>query len=171
MFIRLTDRQILYLMAIVSGASLVCYTAVLRLCGLEAQEHQPARAERRNRLASIAHLLDWLMNALVATVGIGRLYREENFGGQHQPRWLKIYFMVTGPLPTIGMVGAMVTGHRWGPRLGTDQRRRRIHRALAWLGYTSWWLSYLPIFAQPLLNRRFQEEAASGRVPGRAGPP
>lgn len=150
---RFTDRQILYLMALVSGISLACYTAVMRLCGLEAKEHQPARAEQRNRLANVAHLLDWLMNAMVAVVGIERLYREENFGGQHQPRWLKIYFMVTGPLPTIGMVGAMITGHRWGPQLGTDPRRRRIHRALAWLGYASWWLSYLPIFAQPLLNR------------------
>jgi hypothetical protein len=93
------------------------------------------------------------MNVMVAVVGINRLFREEDFGGQHQPRWLKIYFMISGPLPTIGMVGAMITGHRWGPRLGSDPRRRRIHRALAWLGYVSWWLSYLPIFAQPLLNR------------------
>jgi hypothetical protein len=61
--------------------------------------------------------------------------------------------MITGPLPTIGMVGALITGHRWGPQLGTDPKRRRIHRAFAWLGYVSWWLSYLPIFAQPLLNR------------------
>jgi hypothetical protein len=47
----------------------------------------------------------------------------------------------------------MITGHRWGPRLGSDPLRRRIHRSLAWLGYVSWWFSYLPIFAQPLLNR------------------
>lgn len=160
MFNRFTDRQILYLMAAVSGLSLTCYTAVLRLCGLEARDHSPERATRRTRLANLAHLLDWLMNAMVAAVGIGRLYREENFGGQHQPRWLKVYFMITGPLPTIGMVGAMITGHRWGPRLGTDPRRRRIHRGLAWLGYASWWLSYLPIFAQPLLNRAAAEERA-----------
>jgi hypothetical protein len=150
---RFTDRQILYAMAVVSGISLTCYTAVLRLCNLEGREHLPERATRRNQLANLAHVLDWVMNAMVALVGIGRLYREENFGGQHQPRWLKIYFMITGPLPTLGMVGAMITGHRWGPRLGSDPRRRRIHRALAWLGYTSWWLSYLPIFAQPLLNK------------------
>ncbi|MFV9503245.1 MAG: hypothetical protein AB4911_01630 [Oscillochloridaceae bacterium umkhey_bin13] len=148
-----SDRQILYAMAVVSGISLACYTAVLRLCRLEASEHLPARAVRRNRLANLAHLLDWVMNAMVALVGIGRLYREENFGGQRQPRWLKIYFMITGPLPTIGMVGAMITGHRWGSELGRNPQRRRIHRALAWLGYVSWWLSYLPIFAQPLLNR------------------
>ncbi|GAB4447120.1 MAG: hypothetical protein OHK0015_50990 [Chloroflexi bacterium OHK40] len=157
---RLSDRQVLYLMAFVSGLSLACYTAVLRLCGQEAQEHRPERAALRSKLAVAAHGLDWLMNLLVALVGVGRLYREENFGGQHQPRWLKVYFMVTGPLPTIGMVGAMITGHRWGPRLGSDPRRRRIHRALAWLGYVSWWLSYLPIFAQPLLNRR-QARASS----------
>jgi hypothetical protein len=150
---RLSDRQILYVMALVSGVALVCYTAVLRLCGLEAQSHRPERAARRNQLAYLAHILDWVMNVMVAVVGIGRLFREEDFGGQHQPRWLKIYFMVTGPLPTIGMVGAMITGHRWGPLLGTDPRRRRIHRGFAWLGYVSWWLSYLPIFAQPLLNR------------------
>jgi hypothetical protein len=158
MFNRLTDRQVLYLMALVSGVSLTCYTAVLRLCGLEAHEHRPERAARRTQLAYVAHALDWVMNAMVAIVGVGRLFREEDFGGQHQPRWLKIYFMVTGPLPTIGMVGAMVSGHRWGPLLGTDPRRRRIHRALAWLGYVSWWLSYLPIFAQPLLNRASAEQ-------------
>lgn len=150
---RLSDRQILYLMALVSGVSLACYTAVLRLCAQEARGHEPGRAARRTQLANLAHALDWLMNAMVAAVGVGRLFKEEQFGGQHQPRWLKVYFMVTGPLPTIGMVGAMLTGHRWGPRLGSDPRRRRIHRALAWLGYASWWLSYLPIFAQPLLNR------------------
>ncbi len=151
---KLTDRQILYLMAAVSGISLACYTAVLRLCGLEAREHQPERAVLRTRLAAVAHLLDWVMNAMVAVVGIGRLYREENFGGQHQPHWLKIYFLISGPLPTIGMVGAMITGHRWGSRLASDPHRRRIHQSLAWLGYISWWFSYLPIFAQPLLNRK-----------------
>ncbi|NTU79708.1 MAG: hypothetical protein HGA45_09950 [Chloroflexales bacterium] len=150
---KFTDRQSLSFMALVSGVSLACYTAVLRLCRLEAKEHQPERAARRNQLANFAHLLDWVMNAMVVLVGIQRLYREENFGGQHQPHWLKVYFMITGPLPTIGMLGAMITGHRWGPRLGADPTRRRIHRALAWLGYISWWLSYLPIFAQPLLNR------------------
>jgi hypothetical protein len=154
---RLSDRQILYVMALVSGVALVCYTAVLRLCGLEAVEHRPERAARRTRLAYLAHILDWVMNVMVAVVGIGRLFREEDFGGQHQPRWLKIYFMITGPLPTIGMVGAMITGHRWGPQLGTDPKRRRIHRGFAWLGYVSWWLSYLPIFAQPLLNRGKRE--------------
>ena len=153
MFSKLSDRQILYVMALVSGVALVCYTAVVRLCRLEATEHQTERAARRTRLAYLAHSLDWIMNVMVAVVGINRLFREEDFGGQHQPRWLKIYFMISGPLPTIGMVGAMITGHRWGPRLGSDPRRRRIHRALAWLGYVSWWLSYLPIFAQPLLNR------------------
>ena len=153
MFRKLSDQQILYVMALVSGVALVCYTAVVRLCRLEATEHQTERAVRRTRLAYLAHSLDWIMNVMVAVVGINRLFREEDFGGQHQPRWLKIYFMISGPLPTIGMVGAMITGHRWGPRLGSDPRRRRIHRALAWLGYVSWWLSYLPIFAQPLLNR------------------
>jgi len=153
---KLSDRQILYLMALVSGVSLACYTAVLRLCGKEAVAHDPRRATLRTRLAAVAHGLDWVMNIMVALVGVGRLFREEDFGGQHQPRWLKIYFMITGPLPTIGMVGAMVTGHRWGPQLGASPRRRRIHRALAWLGYVSWWLSYLPIFAQPLLNRSAQ---------------
>jgi hypothetical protein len=148
-----SDRQILYLMALVSGLSLACYTAVLRLCSQEAIAHRPERAALRSRLAALAHGLDWLMNVMVAVVGVGRLFREEDFGGQHQPRWLKLYFMLSGPLPTIGMVGAMITGHRWGPRLGSDQRRRRIHRGLAWLGYVSWWFSYLPIFAQPLLNR------------------
>lgn len=153
MLSKLSDRQILYVMALVSGIALVCYTAVVRLCRLEATEHQSGRAAYRTRLAYLAHSLDWVMNVMVAVVGINRLFREEDFGGQHQPRWLKIYFMISGPLPTIGMVGAMITGHRWGPRLGSDPRRRRIHRALAWLGYVSWWLSYLPIFAQPLLNR------------------
>jgi hypothetical protein len=150
---KLSDRQVLYLMALVSGVSLACYTAVLRLCGREAIEHNPERAILRTRLANVAHLFDWMMNVMVAMVGIGRLYREENFGGQHQPHWLKIYFMISGPLPTIGMVGAMITGHRWGSSFGSNPRRRRIHQALAWLGYTSWWFSYLPIFAQPLLNR------------------
>lgn len=158
----LSDRQILYLMALVSGVSLTCYTAVLRLCGKEALSHTPEQAALRTRLANVAHALDWVMNIMVATVGIGRLFREEEFGGQHQPRWLKVYFMISGPLPTIGMVGAMITGHRWGSRLGSDPRRRRIHRGLAWLGYVSWWLSYLPIFAQPLLNRM--------RAEGRAEP-
>ena len=114
----------------------------------------PERAALRTRLAGIAHLLDWSMNVMVAVVGVGRVFREETFGGQYQPRWLKIYFMVSGPLPTIGMVGAMITGHRWGRSFAHSPRRRRIHRALAWLGYVSWWFSYLPIFAQPLLNRR-----------------
>lgn len=169
MFDRLTDRQVLYLMAVVSGISLSCYTAVLRLCGLEARDPQPGRAARRTQLANIAHVLDWVMNAMVALVGVGRLFREEDFGGQHQPRWLKIYFMVSGPLPTIGMVGAMITGHRWGPRLATDPRRRRIHQSLAWLGYASWWLSYLPIFAQPLLNRAKARQAPAEAVVTRSG--
>ena len=151
---KISDRQILYVMAAISGAALVCYTAVLRLCRAEARSPDPARAARIRSLANLAHLLDWLMNLLVGIVGIGRLYREENFGGQHQPKWLKIYFMITGPLPTLGMIGAIITGHRWGDQLAHDPRKRRIHRIAAWLGYVSWWFSYLPIFAQPLLNRR-----------------
>jgi hypothetical protein len=166
---KLSDRQILYLMALVSGVSLACYTAVLRLCGKEAVEHQPERAALRTQLANLAHVLDWAMNLMVAVVGVGRLFREEEFGGQHQPRWLKIYFMISGPLPTIGMVGAMITGHRWGKTLGSNPRRRRIHRALAWLGYVSWWFSYLPIFAQPLLNRMSAAKAAESL--GEATPP
>jgi hypothetical protein len=153
------DRQILYLMALVSGVALACYTAVLRLCRQEAQAHNPERAAKRTRLAYAAHALDWLMNVMVAVVGVGRLFNEEDFGGQHQPRWLKVYFMVSGPLPTIGMVGALITGHRWGPTLGSNPRRARIHRIFAWLGYSSWWFSYLPIFAQPLLNRARSEKS------------
>lgn len=165
---KLTDRQILYLMAAVSGAALACYTAVLRLCGAEAVAHNPQRAALRTRLAAIAHILDWVMNVMVALVGVGRLFHEEEFGGQHQPRWLKIYFMISGPLPTIGMVGAMITGHRWGSTLGSDARRRRIHRGLAWLGYVSWWFSYLPIFAQPLLNRMSARQQIA--TPGEPAP-
>ncbi|MGB9632094.1 MAG: hypothetical protein ACPL8I_02085 [Chloroflexaceae bacterium] len=163
---KLLDRYILYVMALVSGVSLACYTAVVRLCGQEAREHRPERAALRTRLANLAHALDWLMNVMVATVGIGRLFREESFGGQYQPRWLKVYFMLSGPLPTIGMVGAMITGHRWGPRLGSDPLRRRIHRGLAWLGYVSWWFSYLPIFAQPLLNRLGKQRIEAAEMVG-----
>ncbi len=148
------DRFILYAMAAVSGISLACYTAVLYFCRQEALAHQPQRAALRTRLANVAHTLDWLMNVMVALVGIGRLFREENFGGQHQPRWLKIYFMITGPLPTIGMVGAMITGHRWGATMRDHPQQRRWHRFFAWLGYISWWLSFIPIFFQPWLNRR-----------------
>ncbi len=147
------DRFMLYAMAAVSAVSLACYTAVLYLCRQERICHQPVRAAWRNRLANIAHALDWLMNVMVALVGIGRLFRDEQFGGQHQPRWLKIYFMITGPLPTIGMVGAMITGHRWGEHLRDHPQRRRLHRTFAWLGYVSWWLSFIPIFFQPWLNR------------------
>ncbi len=147
------DRLVLYVMAVVSGVSLACYTAVLYLCRQEAICHDPARAALRTRLANLAHALDWLMNLLVALVGIGRLFREENFGGQHQPRWLKIYFMITGPLPTIGMVGAMITGHRWAETMRSRPQQRRLHRIFAWLGYWSWWLSFIPIFFQPWLNR------------------
>jgi hypothetical protein len=149
----ISDKHILYLMAAISGAALVCYTLVWRLCGLEVKEPQEERRHTLRRLATAAHLLDWAMNVLVATVGVGRLFRDENFGGQHQPRWLKIYFMISGPLPTLGMLGAIITGHRWGAQLATDARKRRIHRVSAWIGYLSWWFSYLPIFAQPLLNR------------------
>ncbi len=148
------DRLILYAMAAVSGVSLACYTAVLYLCRQEVNTHHPERAALRNRLANIAHALDWLMNVMVAVVGIGRLFREEHFGGQHQPRWLKIYFMITGPLPTIGMVGAMITGHRWGEAMRDHPQQRRLHRFFAWLGYVSWWLSFIPIFFQPWLNRQ-----------------
>ncbi|WP_322511515.1 hypothetical protein [Chloroflexus sp.] len=147
------DRFILYAMAVVSGISLACYTAVLYLCRQEVQTHQPERAVLRNRLANVAHALDWLMNIMVAVVGIGRLFREEQFGGQHQPRWLKIYFMITGPLPTIGMVGAMITGHCWGESMRDHPQQQRLHRLFAWIGYFSWWLSVIPIFFQPLLNR------------------
>jgi len=94
-----------------------------------------------------------LINLMVALVGIERLFREERFGGQHQPRWLKIYFMITGPLPTIGMVGAMITGHRWAHTMKNHPYQKRLHRTFAWLGYISWWLSFIPIFFQPLLNR------------------
>lgn len=160
---KLSDRQLLYLMAFISGVALICYTAVLRLCRLEARDHQPERAARRTRLAYVAHILDWMMNVLIALAGIERLYRDERIGGQHQPRWLKIYFVITGPLPTIGMLGALITGHRWGPQLGGDPRRRRIHRFFAWLGYVSWWLSYLPIFAQPVLNWMVRQQERQGR--------
>jgi hypothetical protein len=140
-------------MAAISGAALACYTAVWRLCALEARSPHAGRQGALRQLANLAHTLDWAMNILVATVGVGRLFREENFGGQHQPRWLKMYFMISGPLPTLGMLGALITGHRWGAQLATDSRKRRIHRASAWLGYVAWWFSYLPIFAQPFLNR------------------
>lgn len=147
------DRIILYVMAAVSGVSLACYTAVLYLCRQEARGSQPTRATLRTRLANLAHALDWLMNLLIALVGIGRLFREEQFGGQHQPRWLKIYFMLTGPLPTIGMVGAMITGHRWEKTMHHHLHQRRLHLIFAWVGYFSWWLSFIPIFFQPWLNR------------------
>ena len=82
-------------------------------------------------------------------------------GCQRQPRWLKIYFMISGPLPTIGMVGAMITGHRWGEQLGQDSKKRSIHRAFAWLGYSSWWFSVIPMFAQPYLNRQAAAQDAA----------
>jgi hypothetical protein len=150
---KISDRQFLYLMAALSGAALFCYTSVLRLCQREAQGAAPERRARIRKVANLAHVLDWLINVMLATVGFERLFREEQFGGQHQPRWLKIYFIVSGPLPTIGMVGAMITGHRWGDQLASDARKRRIHRWLSWFGYVSWWFCYLPIFGQPLLNR------------------
>ncbi|MDW8404151.1 hypothetical protein [Chloroflexus sp.] len=147
------DRYILYAMKVVSLASLACYTATLYLCRQEVNGHQPERAALRSRLANVAHALDWLMNVMVAVVGVGRLFRDEHFGGQYQPRWLKIYFMITGPLPTIGMVGAMITGHRWGESMRNHPQQQRLHRLFAWIGYFSWWLSVIPIFFQPLLNR------------------
>ncbi len=150
---KISDRQFLYLMAALSGAALFCYTTVLRLCRLEAQRATPVRRARIRQVANLAHVLDWLINVMLATVGFGRLFREEEFGGQYQPRWLKVYFIVSGPLPTIGMVGAMITGHRWGDQLASDLWKQRIHRWLAWFGYVSWWFCYLPIFGQPLLNR------------------
>ena len=133
------ERFILYAMAAVSGVSLACYTAVLYLCRQEVNDHQPERAALRTRLANLAHALDWLMNLMVALVGIGRLFREERFRGQHQPRWLKIYFMITG--------------HRWGTTMKNHPYQQRLHRIFAWLGYISWWFSFIPIFFQPLLNR------------------
>lgn len=157
----LSDRALLYVMALISAASLACYSAVMVLCRREAATHDPQRAKQRTTLANIAHTLDWAMNILIALVGIGRMYRDENFGGQRQPRWLKIYFMISGPLPTIGMVGAMLTGHRWGEQLSQDERKRSIHRGLAWLGYSSWWFSVIPMFAQPFLN---QQQAAKDAV-------
>jgi hypothetical protein len=150
---KISDRQFLYLMAALSGAALFCYTTVLRLCQREAQGATPERRARIRRVANVAHLLDWLINVLLATVGFGRLFREEQFGGQYQPRWLKIYFMISGPLPTIGMVGAMITGHRWAETMAGNAGQRRIHRWFSWFGYVSWWFCYLPIFGQPLLNR------------------
>jgi hypothetical protein len=157
----LIEKLLLYLMALISAASLASYSAVMVLCRREAREHDPARAARRTQLANLAHTLDWAMNILIGLVGIGRLYRDENFGGQRQPRWLKLYFMISGPLPTIGMVGAMISGHRWGAQLGQDARKRNIHRAFAWLGYSSWWLSVIPMFAQPYLNRQAAAQDAA----------
>lgn len=156
---KLSDRQFLYLMAALSGAALVCYTTVLRLCQIEGVRAAPERRARIRQVANLAHVLDWLINVMLATVGFGRLFREEAFGGQHQPRWLKIYFTISGPLPTIGMVGAMITGHRWGEQMATDARKRRIHKGLSWFGYVSWWFCYLPIFGQPLLNRMAARKA------------
>lgn len=150
---KLSDRQILILMVVLSSGSLACYTAVMRLCHLDARQPNPQRALLRRRLAYVAHSLDWTMNLVIGLVGIQRLFRDENFAGQHQPRWLKIYFIITGPLPTLGMLVALVTGHQWGERLGEDPRRRRIHKSAALVGYISWWLSMLPLFVQPLLNR------------------
>ncbi|MCS6887454.1 MAG: hypothetical protein NZQ09_04530, partial [Chloroflexus sp.] len=112
-------------MKVVSLASLACYTATLYLCRQEVNGHQPERAALRSRLANVAHALDWLMNVMVAVVGVGRLFRDEHFGGQYQPRWLKIYFMITGPLPTIGMLGAMITGHRWGESMRNHPQQQR----------------------------------------------
>lgn len=140
-------------MDLVCGVALACYTVVLGLCHLETRQHKPQRSILRRRLAYVAHALDWLMNILVAVVGVKRLFHDENFGGQYQPYWVKVYFMITGPLPTIGMVGAMITGHYWGDRLHSEPRRRRIHRIAGMVGYVSWWLSLLPIFLRPWLNR------------------
>lgn len=72
-------------MAAVSGVSLACYTAVLYLCRQEVNDHQPERAALRTRLANLAHALDWLINLMVALVGIERLFREERFGGNTNP--------------------------------------------------------------------------------------
>ncbi len=152
-----TDRSVIYLMAGLSTVALICYTAVLRLCRLEARQPDPQRAQLRRRLANLAHILDWIVS-LVAVAAAKRMYQEEDFGGQHHPRWLKIYFMITGPLPTLGMLVAMITGHRWGDDLGTNPVRRRIHRSAAWVGYVSWWFSMLPLFIQPMLNRRRQAQ-------------
>ena len=159
----LIERALLYVMALISAVSLACYSAVMVLCRREAKQPDRERARRRTQLANVAHTLDWAMNILIGLVGFGRIFRDEHYGGQHQPRWLKIYFVISGPLPTIGMVGAMVTGHRWGEQLGKDQRKQRIHRFFAWLGYSSWWFSVLPMFLQPWLNRQHAaKDAAAG---------
>lgn len=151
---KLSDRQLFYLMIALCGAALGAYTEVARLCRLEARCPDPARAIRRRRMAYLAHGLDWTINVIVMVAGIGRLFKAEDFGGQYQPRWLKVYFMVTGPLPTLAMVATMLSGS--GGRKSMQQRplQRRFHRIAAYSGYILWWISCLPIFIQPFLNRQ-----------------
>jgi dolichyl-phosphate-mannose--protein O-mannosyl transferase len=156
----MNDRRALTIMALVSLASLACYTSVLRLCRQDAQAQLSAeQRRRRRRLAYAAHGLDWLMNLLVATVGVGRMLQADNFGGYKMGRALKAYFIVTGPLPTLGMVVAMITAHRWGERMQREPRLRRIHCLAAIVGYGSWWLSVLPIFVMPFFQVKGKSQA------------
>jgi hypothetical protein len=160
-----SDRRALTIMAAISLASLACYTSVLRLCRLDArQQLSEAQRRRRKRLAYAAHGLDWLMNALVAAVGVGKMLRAENFGGYKMNGLLKAYFLITGPLPTLGMVATMITAHRWGERMQHEPRLRTIHRLAAAIGYGSWWLSVLPIFIMPFFQVRADAAAASAEV-------
>lgn len=158
-----SDRHWLYLMDLVCAAALFCYTVVLALCHWSARNRNARLAAWRRRMAFLAHSLDWLMNVLVLVKGIGRLFRDEHFGGQYQPRWVKVYLMITGPLPTVAMVGAMMTGKRWEHTLSQNGRQRTIHRTFGLIGYVAWWLSLLPIFLRPWLNRqRDQQRTQSG---------
>jgi hypothetical protein len=119
-------------------------------------------AARRRRLATIAHTLDWSVNLIIALAS-RRMLQQEVYGGQHHPRWLRIYYVITGPLPTLGMVATMITGYRWGPTMAQHPWQRRVHRLAATGGYVAWWFSILPIFVQPLVNRWAQGQQQNRR--------
>lgn len=139
----------------IAGLSLVglgCYTVVLRLCRQERVAHDPIVAERRQRMAYIAHTLDWLVNLLIGLMSY-KLIVSEQVGGRYHPLWLRIYFIITGPLPTLGMLVAMITAHQQGATAADETRRRRMHTIAGFVGYAAWWLSVLPIFVRPLLRQ------------------
>lgn len=155
---RFSDRHWLYLMDLVCAAALACYSVVLVLCHRSSRNQDARLVTWRRRIALLAHSLDWFMNLLVLVKGIGRLFHDEHFGGQYQPRWVKVYFMITGPLPTVAMVGAMITGKRWEGQLQNNPRQRQIHRIFGLVGYVAWWFSLLPIFLRPWLNRQRDQQ-------------
>lgn len=145
------------LMSLVSLLALSMYTYVLILCqrggakkgaSLAAHEHA-----RRVKLSTAAFSLDLAVSAYFSAATPAILEKGGvHFDRKDLPRPLFWFFAITGFVPTASMCLTVLGGWKWSNLIKQNANLRRLHKAIAWVAYLSWWVACSPLFLVGILG-------------------